>query len=279
MLSYAYGFTYRNRCNVDFDLITSVAFDAGFDQIGTGTTMEPIESDRFDGTKIDYAARYSENIELQVTMIKKDYTAFSRDEKRNILRWLSGQKQASWLELYDEDHEKIIDFFGRFVSIDEKTADSRTIGYIATFRSPYPYGFSPIREIKQNFVGQDKIIIYNDSDINDYVYPYFTITPNKDVELLSVKNTTTNTTTFIKKLQANETLNIDNANKLAFTSNEYRMMGDDFYGNVNGYITNYPVFIKFAPDNNILLIDTNDSECKCEYSFSYRYPITLGTVV
>lgn len=279
MLSYAYRFTYRNQCNTDFDLITSVAFDAGFDQIGTGTAMEAIEVDKYDGTKIDYFARYTDRIELQITMTKKDYTDFTRQEKRNILRWLSGHKQASWLELYDEDESKIIDFFGRFTSVDEKIADSRTIGFVAIFQSPYPYGFSPIREIKQKFIGASTIIVQNDSDVEDYVYPYFTITPNKDIDLLSIKNKTTNVTTFIKNLKANETLTLDNEHKLAFTNNEYRMMGEDFYGDVDGYITNYPVFIALEPTDNNIFIDTNDDACECSYSLTYRYPITLGTVV
>ena len=279
MLSYAYYFKYHNKCNTDFDLITSVSFDGGFDQIGTGIAMEAVETDRFDGIKIDYSARYVDRIELQITMVKKDYTDFARQEKRDIFRWLTGHKQASWIELYDADGDKIIDFFGRFTSVEEKTADSRTIGVIATFQSPYPYGFSPIREIKENFTGADTIILQNDSDIEDYVYPYFTITPNKDITLLSIQNKTTNVTTCIKNLKANETLTLDNEHKLAFTDNEYRMMGEDFYGNVDGYITNYPVFIALKPNNNKIFINTNDDECVCSYSLTYRYPITLGTVV
>lgn len=279
MLSYAYRFTYRNQSNIDFDVITSVAFEAGFDQIGTGTAMEAIESDKYDGTKIDYSAIYTDRIELQITMVKGDYTEFTRQEKRDILRWLSGHKQASWLQLYDEDESNIIDFFGRFTSIDEKTADSRTIGYVATFKSPYPYGFSPVREIKHKFAGSDTIVVNNDTDIKDYVYPYFTITPNKDISLLSIKNENTNTTTLIKNLKANEMLTLDNAHKLAFTNNEYRMMGEDFYGDVNGYLTNYPVFISLVPDNNRIVINTNDDTCECSYSLTYRSPITLGTVV
>lgn len=279
MLSYAYYFKYRNQRNIDFDLITSVSFDAGFDQISIGATMEPVETDKYDGTKIDYSARYTERLELQITMVKKDYTEFTRQNKREIFRWLSGHKQASWLELYDEDGDKIIDIFGRFVSIDEKTADSRTIGIIATFQSPYPYGFSPIRQIDKTFVGSEKIILQNDSDVEDCVYPYFSIVPSKDIQLLSIKNETTNITTFVKNLSANEQLTIDNEHKLAFTNNEYRNMDTDFYGDVDGFETNYPVFIALAPTDNKILIDTGDSECECHYSITYRYPMMIGTVV
>ena len=280
MLSYAYFFKYQNHTNKDFDLITSISFDAGFDQIGTATAVEGVTSDKYDGSRIDYGARYLEQIELQITMVKKDYTDFTREDKRSVLRWLSSNKQASWLQLYDEDGGEIIEIFGRFTSIEEKTADSRTIGIIAIFTSPFPYGFSPLREINQTFTGSETIRIQNDTDaLDEYIYPYFTITPSKAIDQLSIKNKNINITTFIMNLKANETLTLDNENKLAFTNDEYRIMGNDFYGDVDGFITNYPVFIKFIPGENELFVDTGNTSCKCAYSLSYRYPVKLGTVV
>lgn len=284
MLSYAYYFKYRNQYNTDYDLITSISFDAGFDQIGTATAVESVTSDKYDGSRIDYGSRYTEQIELQITMVKKDYKDFTREEKRSILRWLSANKQASWLQLYDEDGGEIIEFFGRFTSVEEKIADSRTIGMIAVFTSPFPYGFSSLREINQTFIGTDTLIIHNDTDVLDeYVRPYFTITPSKKVEQISIKNKNTNTTTFIKGLLANETLTLDNENKLAFTDRENRepefYIGNHLYGDVDGFITKYPIFIELVPGKNELFIDSGDSSCECKYSLNYRYPIKLGTVV
>lgn len=279
MASYAYHFRFLNKTNDDYSLITSVSFDGGFDQVSSYTAVESVTSDKYDGSKIDYGSKYTEQIELQITMVKSDYTDITNIEKRELLRWLSSKKKASWLELYDEDYGQIINYFGRFTSIDEKTADSRVIGLIATFTSPFSYGFSPLREIKQTFIGSDAIIIQNDSDVlDDYVNPYFTITPNKAIELLSIKNNNANTITYIKNLKANETLTLDNENKIAFTNDTYRVMGTDFYGDIDGYITNYPVFIKLEPGVNTLFIDTMNSECECSYSLSYRCPIKLGSV-
>ena len=284
MLSYAYYFKYRNQTNKDFDLITSVSFDAGFDQIGTATAVEAVTSDKYDGSRIDYGSRYTEQVELQITMVKKDYTDFTREDKREALRWLSANKEASWLQLYDDEGGEIIEFFGRFTSVEEKTADSRTIGIVAVFTSPFPYGFSPLREINQTFIGSETVRIQNDTDaLDEYVYPYFTIVSNEEITQLSIKNKNTNTTVFIKDLKANETLTLDNENKLAFTDRENRepefYIGNHLYGDVDGFITNYPVFIELIPGINELFIDTGTTSCECEYSFSYRYPIKLGTVV
>lgn len=282
MISYAYYFKYRQKTNKDFGLITSVAFgnDAGFDQIGTATAVEGVTSDKYDGTRIDYSAKYLECVELQITMVKDNYEDFTREDKRAILRWLSANKQASWIEFYDSDGGEIIQVFGRFTSIEEKTADSRTIGMIATFTSPFPYGFSPLRKINQTFIGSETVRIQNDTDVLDeYVCPYFTITPSVAIDQLSIRNKNTNVTTFVKNLKANETLTLDNEHKLAFTNDEFRIMGEDFYGDVDGFITNYPVFIELEPGTNELFIDTGNTSCECTYSLSYRYPIKLGTVI
>ena len=284
MISYAYYFKYRQKTNKDFGLITSVAFgnDAGFDQIGTATAVEGVTSDKYDGTRIDYSAKYLECVELQITMVKDNYEDFTREDKRAILRWLSANKQASWIEFYDSDGGEIIQVFGRFTSIEEKTADSRTIGMIATFTSPFPYGFSPLREIKQKFIGKETVRIMNDTDVlDDYVRPYFTIKISEKIEKLSIENKETNTTIFVKNLLANETLTLDNENKLAFTENREPALyiGNHLNGDVDGFTTNYPVFIELIPGVNELLIDTGTTSCECEYSFSYRYPIKLGTVV
>ena len=284
MLSYAYFFKYQNHTNKDFDLITSVSFDGGFDQIGTATAVEGVTSDKYDGSRIDYGSRYLEQVELQITMVKKDYIDFTREEKRAVLRWLSANKQTSWLQLYDDEGGEIIEFFGRFTSVEEKTADSRTIGMVAVFTSPFPYGFSPLREINQTFIGSETVRIQNDTDaLDEYVYPYFTIVSNEEITQLSIKNKNTNTTIFIKDLKANETLTLDNENKLAFTDRENRepefYIGNHLYGDVDGFITNYPVFIELIPGINELFIDTGTTSCECKYGFSYRYPIKLGTVV
>ena len=282
MISYAYYFKYIQKTNKDFGLITSVAFgnDAGFDQIGTATAVEGVTSDKYDGTRIDYSAKYLECVELQITMVKDNYEDFTREDKRAILRWLSANKQASWIEFYDSDGGEIIQVFGRFTSIEEKTADSRTIGMIATFTSPFPYGFSPLRKINQTFIGSETVRIQNDTDVLDeYVCPYFTITPSVAIDQLSIRNKNTNVTTFVKNLKANETLTLDNENKLAFTNDEFKVMGEDFYGDVDGFITNYPVFIEFEPGTNELFIDVGNASCECSYSLAYRYPIKLGTVV
>lgn len=279
MASYAYTIQYRNQYNQNFDCITAVSMDAGFDQVSSYTAVEGVTSDLHNGLKVDHGSRYIEQVELIVTLIKKDYKDFSNSEKRQILRWLSSSKYCSWLTLYDIDGEPIADVYGRFVSVEEKIADSRVLGFVATFQSPYPYFFSSLRDVRQAFIGSEKIVLENDTDaIDDMVRPYITIKPLSAVSELTILNKTTNRKSIIKNIKANELITIDNENKLIFSDDIYRIIGGDFYGVVDSdFVTSYPVWIELAPGDNEFVIDVGDTSTKVEYQIRYRYPIKLGS--
>lgn len=279
MASYAYTIQYRNQYNQNFDCITAVSMDAGFDQVSSYTAVEGVTSDLHNGIKVDHGSRYIEQVELIITLIKKDYTDFSNPEKRQILRWLSSSKYCSWLSLYDIDGEPIADVYGRFSSVEEKIADSKVLGFVATFQSPYPYFFSNLRNVKQTLVGSDKIVLENDTDaIDDLVRPYVTIKPSSNVSELTILNKTTNRKSILKNIKANELITIDNENKIIFSDDIYRIIGNDFYGVVDSdFVTSYPVWIEFIPGSNELIIDAGDDSVEIEYSIQYRYPIKLGS--
>lgn len=279
MASYAYTIQYRNKRNQDFNCITAVSMDAGFDQTSSYTAVEGVTSDLYNGIKVDYGSRYVEQVELIFTLIKKDYTDFSNSEKREILRWLSSSKYCSWLTLYDIDDEPIADVYGRFSHVEEKIADSRVLGFVATFQSPYPYFFSNIRNVHQTFAGSEKIILENDTDaIDELVRPYITIKSSSNVSELTILNKTTNRKSVIKNIKADELITIDNNNKLIFSDNIYRIIGNDFRGVVDGdFVTSYPVWVELIPGNNELIIESNNASATIEYQIQYRFPIKLGS--
>lgn len=278
MASYAYTIEYFNEYNQNYDCITAISFDGSFNQESSFLSNEPVYSERHDGTRIDYGTRYTEVAEIIINLVKKDYSDFTNAEKRAILRWLTARKQNSWLKLYDQDGEEICEYYGRFTMVEEQTADSRVIGFTCTFTSTHPYAFSPIRDVQQTFIGKEQIVVENDSDVVDNVVrPYMIIKPNNAISKLSIKNETTNIITYIKNIKANETLVIDNENKLAYSDNICRTLGSDFYGDVDGFVTNYPVWIELVPGDNKLIIDTGDTSTKVEYTIKYRYPIKIGS--
>ena len=278
MGAYPYTIEYFGEYNQNFDCITAVSFDGSFNQESSFLMNEPIYTERYNGTRIDYGTKYSETAEIIINLVKKNYTDFSLSEVRAILRWLTARKQNSWLKLYDQDGEEICEFYGRFTAIEQQTADSRVIGFTCTFTSTHPYAFSTIRDIQQTFVGKEKLIVENDSDVvDDVVKPYMVIKSNQSITQLSIKNDTTNITTYIKNIRADETLIIDSENKLAYSDNTLRVLGSDFYGDVDGFITNYPVWVELVPGDNKLIIDTGNGSAQVEYTLKYRYPMKIGS--
>lgn len=279
MSAYPYTICYKDQYNQNFDVITAVSFDGSFDQVSSYTAVEGVTSDRYDGIKIDYGARHIEQAEVMITLVKKDYSYFSNAEKRAILRWLSSNKQCSWLKLYDQELEEIVEFYGRFSSVDEKISDANVMGFVATFTSPFPWGFSPLRDVRQTFTSTETIIVENDTDDPEsLVRPYITIAPTSAISKLTITNETTNRQTIIKNIKAGETITIDNENKLVFSDDVYRVIGSDMYGIVDDdYVTDYPVWIEFCEGDNKLVFDTNSEGGTVSYIIQYRYPVKIGS--
>ena len=279
MSTYSYHICYHNQHNTDFNSITSVSFDGGFNQVSSFGETEPIYSSRFDGEHIDYGFRWQNVAEIQIYMVKQDYQPYTQQEVRQMLKWLTGRRQCSWLTMFDEDGEEIVQFFGRFTVVDEKIADSRVLGFVCTFSATSPFGYSPLRTIEQKFTNQETLLVSNDTDdLDSLVRPYVTIVPTSKISKLTITNETTNRQTVLQSIKANEKITIDNQNMLVFSDNTLRVIGQDIYGIVDGdYRTNYPVWIELVPGVNKLIFDTNKEGGEVSYSISYRYPMKVGS--
>jgi hypothetical protein len=283
--TYSYHICYHDKHNTDFNSITSVSFDGGFDQVSSFGETESVYSSRFDGEHIDYGFRWQNVAEVQITMVKQDYQPYTKQEVRQMLQWLTGRRQCSWLTMFDEDGEEIVQFFGRFTIVDEKVADSRVLGFVCTFSATSPFGYSPLRTIEQKFTNKETLLLANDTDdLDSFVRPYITIKPTSDISKLTITNETTNrqtvfaSTTGGKAIKAGETITIDNQNMIVFSDNTLRVIGQDMYGIVDGdYKTNYPVWIELAPGINKLIFNTNKEGGEVHYSISYRYPMKVGS--
>ena len=149
---------------------------------------------------------------------------------------------------------------------------------MATFTSAYPHGFSPLRHVEQIYTGQEVIVLEQDGDeTEEYVRPYIVITPeNEDIAEMTITNQDTEDIIKIKNIKKGEELTIDCENKIVYSNNEYRVIGSDFYGVINGQATDYPVWLQLAPGNNRLKLNPGSDTCKVKYVFKYRYSLKVG---
>jgi hypothetical protein len=248
MSVYHTSFNYlKKNSNQDFGLIIS-HFSDGADsgEMETFLSMEPIYTDNAFGTKrIDYGAKYSSVAVFRITLLKQDGSELSVSNIRNYLKWLTGARSNSSLDLLIGDEIKY-SFIGRFTNAWQYKMDARTCGLILEFTSISPWAYSPIQTLTQSVSGTTEIQIDNQSDdLYEYVYPKITYQNTTGTSLM-IKNATTGETTEVNKLSSNEIITIDN-NMMITTDKPSKTFGNTF---------NF-VFPRFSAGVNKLIVAGN----------------------
>lgn len=99
MSSYYPSFKYLGINSRDKRLVVA-HFDADQGETDTFLGMEPIYTESADGSRrLDYGAKYNNVAVFRITVIKEDGGDFSVKEVREHLRWLTGYKKNSPLDL------------------------------------------------------------------------------------------------------------------------------------------------------------------------------------
>ena len=108
MSSYFPSFNYLGINSREQGLVV-VHFDADQGEVDTFLGMEPVYSENAYGSRrLDYGAKYNNVANFRITMIKPDGNDLSVAEVRKHLRWLTGAKQNSPLELTKHFIEEFI---------------------------------------------------------------------------------------------------------------------------------------------------------------------------
>lgn len=264
MGSYHSSFSYLGQNLKDYNLIIS-RFDADVGAIETGLATESIYTSSYDGTKRNlYGTKYSSPEPLVITIIKLSGEEFSIDETRKILRWLTGAKTDSWLDLYIGDEVKYR-LLGHVQNIQQYKFDSKIIGFVITFESASPFAYSALQEKLCVINGEEnEISIDNPSDdIHSYVY-LNTVFKNSIGESLKITNKSLeDETTEVYNLVQNEVITISN-NMMITSDKDTRVFGDSF---------NF-VFPRLQPGLNTFNVSGYG-----EIQFEYIYPIKVGDCI
>lgn len=141
MSSYHTSFSYKEKNSLDEGYII-VAFepDSGFTDTFLG--MDQVYEDYYDGTKrFLYGARYNNKATINVTLIKADGSDFTINDNRKVLKWLTGSRIASWLDLYQGDIIKY-SFLGTVTNAEQYKLDGRVVGLSFEFSSITPWAYS-----------------------------------------------------------------------------------------------------------------------------------------
>ena len=224
---------FKEKTNYDYEL--SVAhFDADSGQVDSYLTMEPIYTETFDGAlRNDFGAKYTDVARPVVTFVEADGSDISPYKTRTILRWLTGAKDTSFMDICDENGLSVAAYIGRFTDIKLQKIDARVVGIVAYFTSISPFAYSDIKEVKFtiNPEGTEFSIDNDSDDLYNPLYPSIVFTnrqgSDEDKVMLSLQNKTMSNETIFKNLKTNETVTIG-TNFVVYSDNTARIFNDDF---------------------------------------------------
>jgi hypothetical protein len=131
--------------------------------------MDPIYTDNAYGTRrIYYGAKYNNVAVIRISVMKANGKDFTESEVRDFLRWTTGSRAISYLDLSDivEDEEVVkASFLGRITAVYQQKIEARTVGFVIEHTSISPYAYSPINKTTWSFDKTldiaDECVIYN----------------------------------------------------------------------------------------------------------------------
>ena len=263
--------SYKGKTNYDFQLVVSHFSDnADFGEFDSYQTMEPIYMDNYDGTlRHDYGARHTAVATPVVTFVDPDGDNISPYKIRAVMRWLTGSKDISFMDICDDTGKSMCSYIGRFTDAKLYKIDARVVGIIATFTSTSPFAYSPIKEARFTVTqdGTDFILDCDSDDQYNVLYPTveFKNTQAKDLEnpdkiMLSLYNDTAKYETTFKNLNTGEVVTIDSA-LCVYSDNTARIFNDDF---------NFTFPCPASGSNNFKAVGEG------ELVIRFRYPMKLA---
>lgn len=184
--------SFHGQTNYDLELIVST-FNPDNGEVDSYLDMEPVYTDSYDGTiRTDYGAKYKSVATPSITFIEVNGSDINPYKVRNVLRWLTGSRKNSWMDVCDKDGEIVCSYLGRFTDVKLQKEDARVIGIVAYFTSVSPWAYSKVQSpVIVNLNGETEFTIDNLSDdLYSYVYPKISFKNGKNQNKFSITNST-----------------------------------------------------------------------------------------
>lgn len=211
MSSYHTSFTYLEKNSIyDFGLVISHFEDnADVGEVDGYLSQEQIYTDSYDGSRrILYGTRWNAVANIRITVLKLDGNDFSLNECRDIYKWLTGNPQASWMDLYAGNEVKYR-LLCTIQDVKPYKMDSRTVGLNIYCESLSPWAYTPLQSVSVSIDEERQIQINNQSD-DLYSYVYLkTIYKNTSGNSLVIRNITTGEITEVNDLLENEIITLN----------------------------------------------------------------------
>ena len=259
MSSYHSSFKYLDKKSTDLGWIIA-HFDPDNGETDSYLSQEQIYSESYNGAKRTlYGTKYTSVANVKITVIKQSGDDFSLQECRDAYRWLTGNPEASWMDLYIGDEVKYR-LLCTIQDVKPQKLDARTVGLNIYCESLSPWAYSPLITLPYSISGSKSIEIDNESD--DLYTPVYmkTVYTNTNGSSLVINNTSIGETTEISSLVTNEVITLDN-NMMITSDKPSKVFGSSF---------NFTWPRLKAGVNTLNITGTGN------ITFEYCYPIKMG---
>ena len=261
MSSYHSSFKYLDKKSTDLGWIIA-HFDPDNGEMDSYLTQEQVYSESYNGTKRTlYGTKYTSVANVKITVIKQDGSDFTLRECRDAYKWLTGNPEANWMDLYIGDKVKYR-LLCTIQDVKPQKMDARTVGLNIYCESLSPWAYSPLEQ-KTFYLpetGPDITIDCPSDDLYSFVYAKTTYT-NGSADSVNINYNTLegSSPTKITNLGVNETVTLDS--NMMIYSDRGTLLGNSF---------NF-VWPRFKSGVNELTIAGDGT-----IAFEYYYPIKMG---
>lgn len=227
MSSYHSSFEYLNKkSDEDFGWIIS-HFDPDNGETDSYLSQDQVYTDSYNGSKRTlYGTRWNSVANVKITVIKKDGSNFTLSECREAYKWLTGNPEASWMNLYIGDEVKYR-LLCTIQDVKPQKMDARTIGLNIYCESLSPWAYSPPKLVTAMINGSGTIEIDCQSDdLYSFIYPKTTY-KNTSGSNLIITNSDTSEKTQISCLAVNEIITMD-SNQFIVSDKPNKVFGNTF---------------------------------------------------
>lgn len=187
-----YKIAWDGISSLDLDLLTECCFDSDSGDVSTHLSRDAVVSEFYNGSfKRAHGYKWGETLTFSVTLVKQDFSDFTEQENRRILKWLTGSPNASFLDVYKDDTDVISwSALGNWINVSSyKLANNRIVGYVAEFESMTPWALSPLQTLTKNIsTTADNImkIVLETDEPQSPVYPRITIKQNEITNIVEL---------------------------------------------------------------------------------------------
>ena len=187
-----YKIKWKTLSSLELDVWTEISFDSSDGETETYLNREAIVSESHDGAlKRTHGYRWSEGLGFSITFVKQNYEDFTKEENRKILKWLTGSKNADFIDVYQDDSEVVSwSGLGNFINVSQyKLANGRIVGYVGEFECLTPWALSPLKTVTKNVSNPtDNIITINieTDDPESAVYPRIIIKQDSYTNIIEI---------------------------------------------------------------------------------------------